>query len=119
MDWVLIIFLFGALAAVSFLVSLVCFGRRRYKPGLLFACLELLTALPPTLLWMYALKVSGKSDWQGLGILNYPLAALCFCAMFVAGAVCYGLNLWGAIWGKKPAGRGPKTKADGEETSGE
>lgn len=113
---VFIIFFFGSIAALLFLASLDYFAKKWYKTGLLFGCLELLSAVPPTLAWMDALWNSGKRDWFLLGLLGYPPIALCFYAMFIAGAVCLILNIRGIVRGKRPEGPGPKTKADSEET---
>ncbi len=118
MNWVSIIFLFGILAALLFLVSLVCFTRAWYRLGILFAVLELLAAAPPTLVWMHALEVSGKMDWLLLGLLSYTPVALCFYAMLIVGVVCLILNLRGIRGGKTPVAPAPGSEADGEKTSG-
>lgn len=117
MDWILIIFFFGTLAFVLFIWSMTFFGRKQYKLGLLFACLELLAAVPPSLAWMDALWNSGKSDWYLLGLLGYPFPAVCFYAMFIAGAVCLVLNIRGIVRGRRPAGPGRKQRTDGEAPS--
>ena len=71
--------------------------------------------MPLTVWWMCALKVSGKTDWYLLGLLGYTPAALCFYALFIAGAVCAGMNIWGILRGKRPAGPGSKGKTGGEK----
>ena len=116
--WGPVLAIFGILGlTAAFLLLVRCFRAHRYVPGLLFACLELLSAVPPTLAWMDALWNSGKRDWFLLGLLGYTPIALCFYAMFIAGAVCLILNIRGIVRGKRPEGPAPKTKADGEETS--
>ena len=106
--------LFGLLGVtVAFLRIVRCFRERRYVLGLLFTCLELLSAVPLIVWWMCALKVSGKTDWYLLGLLSYPFPAICFYALFAVGAVCAGMNIWGIAREKKTAGPSSKEKADG------
>lgn len=105
--------LFGLLGiTVAFLRIVRCFQERRYVTGMLAACLGLLSAVPLTVWWMCALKVSGKTDWYLLGLLGYPFPAVCFYALFVIGAVCAALNIRGIVRGKKPAGPGQKTESE-------
>ena len=116
--WGPVLAIFGILGlTAAFLLLVRCFRERRYVPGLLASCLELLSAVPLTLFWMCALKVSGKSDWYLLGLLGYPFPAVCFYALFAIGAACVVLNIQGIVRGERPAGPGQEQRTDGEAPS--
>ena len=93
MDWFLQVFVFGALALAFFLFSLALLKRKQNIAGLAAGMLELLSGTVSCGAWMWALKVSGKTDWLLLGLLRYTPIALVFYAMMSAGVLCVFLNL--------------------------
>ena len=77
------------------LSSIISVWQKDYREGLFFAILELLPASVVSGVWMYALKISGKSDWFLFGLFGYtPVALSCIC-MIAAGVVCFILNARG------------------------
>jgi len=100
MDWLTQILVFGFVALLFFIRSVVSIRKKRYALGLAFGILELLSAAVSSSAWAWALKVSGKSDWLMFGILNYPPIGLICVSMFVVGVLCVMKSIWG-IWQKR------------------
>lgn len=97
MDWVTQTLGFGFLALPLFGLSVLFAWRKKYKLGLLFGGLELISGGVSCAAWAWALKVSGKADWFLLGLLGYTPAALIFYAMLVVGIVCLIANFRGLV----------------------
>lgn len=91
----------GLVAFVFFILSVACAWKSKHPAGLAFAFLELLAASVSSAAWMYALKVSGKTDWYLLGLFRYTPIALIFISMFVVGAICVIVNVRGIIKSRK------------------
>ncbi len=97
MSWVLQVVVFGFVALLFFIRSVASIQKKQYALGLAFGILELLSATVSSSAWAWALHVSGKSDWRLFGILNYtPLGLICV-SMFVVGALCVIMGIWGVI----------------------
>ncbi len=95
MDWFLQLIGFGVAAFFMFIFSVSSAEAKRYKAGLLFGGLELLSAAVSSGAWAYALKISGKTDWFLFGLFGYtPIALICI-AMFVVGIGCVAVNARG------------------------
>lgn len=93
MDYLVKILVFGFFAFLMFILADVFVWKKQPKAGLVFGCLELLSAAISTWGWMDALRVSGKKDWFLLGLFGYTPFALIFISMFIVGIVCVAINL--------------------------
>ena len=101
MLWFYMVLFGGCLAAVFFLLSGSMIGQHKRTAGYVFAALELLSAAVSSGAWMYALKISGKTDWFLCGLFGYTPIALIFYAMFAVGFGCIAVNACG---GKREQG---------------
>ena len=103
MDWLTQILIFGFVALLFFIASIVFACKKDYARGLLFGILELVAAAISSCTWAYALKVSGKADWFLLGIRRYTTLSLIFWDMFAVGVVCLAINGAGLARKRKSA----------------
>jgi len=88
MDCLSQILVFGLVALLLFIGSIVSIQKKLYALGLAFGILELLSATVSSSAWAWALKISGKGDWFLFGILNYPPIGLACISMFLVGVLC-------------------------------
>ena len=109
MDWVTQVLCFGFLAFLMFILSAVFAWKGKIGIGLLFAGLELLSAAISSMGWMYALLISGKTDWFLLGFVGYRPVSLIFISMFIVGIGCVAVNLWMCY--KRSAATNPAVQA--------
>lgn len=96
-NWFSMVFLFGSLALIFFILSLRFAWKRKYKTGMLLAVLELMNGAVSSTAWAWALKVSGKTDWSLLGIRGYTHIAVIFWCMDGVGFICLALCMGGMI----------------------
>lgn len=94
MDWFFQVVVFGLLAFLTFVVSAIYTKKQKFKIGLAFGVLELISAVISSSAWAYALKVSGKTDWFLFGLRRYTVFALICYAMLATGMICVAVNLW-------------------------
>ncbi len=95
MDCLSQILIFGFVALLLLIRSVVSIQKKQYTLGLSFGILELLSATVSSSAWAWALKVSGKGDWFLFGILNYPPLGLICISMFVVGVLCVIMGIRG------------------------
>lgn len=93
MDYLVQILSFGFLAFLMFILAYIFAWKKQPKAGLVFGCLELLSAAISSAAWMDALRVSGKKDWFLLGFFGYTPVSLIFISMFIVGIGCVAVNL--------------------------
>ncbi len=95
MDCLSQILIFGFVALLLLIRSVVSIQKKQYTLGLSLGILELLSATVSSSAWAWALKVSGKGDWFLFGILNYPPLGLICISMFVVGVLCVIMGIRG------------------------